>query len=153
MRKSILVICFLLLGSICSFSQEAELIDEFSYINCDEYLARMDMFVIVKAQENPNEKVYVLVYEGKEKQYKRKSLLPTRGLAKAKIKSMKKYISTVRGFSLNNISFVEGGFREHLTVEIWSVPNGAEPPKPTPTLKKMKYRKGKPKGFCTWCCG
>ncbi|HQU84444.1 MAG TPA: hypothetical protein PKY59_15005, partial [Pyrinomonadaceae bacterium] len=75
------------------------------------------------------------------------------GSAKAKIESMKKYISNVKKLSLENFSFIEAGFRENSTIVFWNVPKGAEPPKPTPTLKKMKYRKGKAKGFCLYCCG
>ena len=48
--------------------------------------------------------------------------------------------------------FVESGFLEDFKVELWNVPDGATPPKPTPTLKRMKYRKGKPVGFCLGGC-
>ncbi len=47
------------------------------------------------------------------------------------------------------IVFIEAGFREKLTIEFWLVPLGAEPPKPNPTLKKMKYQKGKPLDLCS----
>jgi hypothetical protein len=54
---------------------------------------------------------------------------------------------------VERFNFIEAGFREKLTVEIWLAPNGATLPKPTPTLTKMKYRKGKAVGFCIDCCG
>lgn len=156
MRKLISVLCFLLLGSICSFSQEAQIIDEFSNNVCDEYLMRMDN-MLIKASANPNSTIYIFVYEGKEndqlhRKDTRKLFFPAIGSAKAKIESMKKYISNVKKLSLENFSFVEAGFRENSTVVFWLVPNGAEPPKPESTLTKMNYRKGNAKGFCIWCC-
>jgi hypothetical protein len=60
--------------------------------------------------------------------------------------------NSVRGFTLNwlrstrqslltagvpprRLGFTDGGFREEPFFEFWIVPRGAEPPKPTPTLK------------------
>jgi hypothetical protein len=51
-----------------------------------------------------------------------------------------------------NFEFVVAGFRENFTVEFWIVPNGVTPPEPSPTLTKMKYRKGIPAKFCLGCC-
>jgi len=140
------------------FSQKTEEIDEFgSLVNCEEYLARMDS-VIQNAQKNPSVTIYVLVYEGKQANYdyksnKTKFSLPPVGLAKAKIASMKKYISGFRNFSLERFVFVNAGLREEFGVEFWSVPQGSTPPKPAPELKKIRYRKGKAYGFCLGCCG
>lgn len=130
---------------------------EFETIGCDEYLNRMDI-AIAASQNNPSATIYVFVYEGKELKYNyRKSrtenMPPTFGLAKAKISSMKKYISMVRKFPLERFAFIKAGYRENLTVEMWVVPNGETPPEPSPTLAKIKYRKGKSAGFCLRCCG
>lgn len=132
-------------------SAEAEKIDEFTHEPCDAYLSRMDA-AMDKAYKNPASTIYVLIYEGKEREYnfrkkKTKFVLPKVGSAKAKFESVKRY-SSFRRFPTDRFSFIEAGFRENLSVEIWLVPAGAMPPKPTPTLKKMKYRKGKPAGFC-----
>lgn len=151
MKKLFLASLFCFLVPVLCFTQEARQIDEFSDVFCEDYLARMDN-LLVNAQENLDSTVYIFVYEGKEKSYKGKLLNPTRGSAKAKIDSMKKYISNVKNFSLENFSFVEAGFRENSTVEFWIVSKGVEPPKIKPTLDKIKYRKGKPKGFCIYCC-
>lgn len=141
-------------------SNEAVKIDEFGSINCEDYLARMDG-AIVTASNNPTLKVIVFVYEGKIQTNKYKndgsllkvqSVLPEYGLARAKIRSMKKYL-TVRGADPKQFTFVSGGPRENFAVELWSVPVGASVPKPTPTISKIRYRKGKPAGFCTGCCG
>ena len=116
--------------------------------------------MIIEQANNPDSKIYVFVYEGKVSQpiYKEsklvgyKSLLPQYGLAKARIESMKKYLARKK-VPVENYVFVNDGFREDFGVEIWMVPSDAKQPKPTPTLEKIKYRKGKPTGFCLGCCG
>jgi hypothetical protein len=154
--KSLAVTMFLcILFSLSAFSQEAQKIDEFENTPCDEYLGRIDV-TIIQARDNSSSTVYVLIYEGKELKYnprknKTELVFPNYGQAKAKIRSIKKYLAS-RKFPVKRYSFVQAGFRENLTVEIWLVPQGAMPPKPTPTLTKMKYRKGKPMGFCIDCC-
>ena len=157
MKKHFLSFLLLLLFAVCVSAQTDEVrqIDEFGRIYCDDYLARMDN-AIITAKENPSSTVYILIYEGKEMRYNNRTkkdelMLPIFGSAKAKIDSIKKYLAR-RKFPLEQFSFIEAGFREESAVEIWLVPKGAVPPKSTPELKEMKYRKGKAVGFCTWCC-
>lgn len=157
MKKIFSALFFCFVFSVCVFSQRAEMIDAFSNNVCDEYLMRVDR-MLIEATQNPNSTIYVFVYEGKEndqlhRKDTRKLFSPAIGSARTKIESMSKYIRNVRKASIENIKFVEAGFRENAAVEFWVVPNGVEPPKPTPTLKKMKYRKGKARGFCLYCCG
>lgn len=134
----------------------AEKIDEFSNLACDHYLARMDA-AIAEARANPSSEMIVIVYEGSEFKYNERTgkpelVLPVRGSGQANIRSMRSWISH-REMSLAQFSFIEGGFREQATVEIWRVPPGSESPKPTPKVEKMKYRQGKARGYCTDCCG
>ncbi|HVE56409.1 MAG TPA: hypothetical protein VNB22_06235 [Pyrinomonadaceae bacterium] len=158
MRIKLLPVFFcLFVLSVLGQEKEARRFDEYGTIPCDEYLARADNMIIAQ-KSNPDSKIYVFVYEGKEKRsvYNKgemtyKSVLPPRGLAKAKIDSMKKYVA-LKISPIESYVFANGGLREDFWVEIWVVPNGAEPPKPTPTLKKIKYRKGKARGFCLDCC-
>jgi len=158
MKIKLLPIIFCLFAlPVFGQENEARKFDEFGNIPCDEYLARMDA-AIVEAGNNPGGRVYVFVYEGKERRavYKRKggyqTVLPTRGSAKSRIESVRKYLKR-RNFDPNRFVYINGGFRENFAVEIWSVPAGAEPPKASPTLGKMQYRKGKPARFCIECCG
>ena len=145
-------LCFFLAGVAWAQSAQPSLIDEFENVNCEAYLARMDN-VTVQAANHPTASIHVVVYEGRHarRKYSGESttewVLPEYGLAKAKIRSMKKYLAS-RGANLKRISFLPVRFREHMSVEIWMVPQGASPPTPTPTLERMKYRKGKPDGFC-----
>lgn len=112
--------------------------------------------MFARASENPNATIYVIIYEGREARYnkrlhKMEMALPRIGTAEAKFRSIKTYAS-IRGFPVSRINFIKGGFREDLTVEIWLVPVGSQPPTPTPSVTKMRYIKGKPHGFCTDCC-
>jgi hypothetical protein len=155
MKTTFLILLFCILCSVPAFSQESQKIDEFENIPCDDYLARMD-YAMVKASDNPSSTIYVLIYEGRELKYnsrknKNELVYPNFGSAKAKISSMKKYVAS-REFPVERFTFVNAGFRKNLAVEIWLRSTGETPPKPTPTLTKMKYRKGKASGFCLWCC-
>lgn len=146
-------ILFLSLFS-CGFAQDRVVFDEWESLQCDDYLARMEN-IVATARSDWSSKIYVIAYEGREMQYNSKGkyelMLPQYGSAKAKIKSMKEYLKFYNKSS-ENFVFIEGGFKEKAKIEIFIVPNGAIPPKPTPTLTKMKYRKGKPRGFCLYCC-
>jgi hypothetical protein len=153
------VILCLFAVSVFSQTEASRKFDEFSFINCDEYLARMQN-VYLEQKNKPNSKVYFVVYEGMIKTpiykdgkvIKSMNILPQFGMADAKIKSMKKWLSRQKA-PPENFIFVNGGFRDYFGVEIWLVPPGGDLPEPTPTLKKIKYRKGKPTGFCLECCG
>jgi hypothetical protein len=156
MKAIFSALIFCLLSGISAFAQEARIFDAFGPLPCDHYLSRMDV-AIIQARDNPSATVYVLIYEGKESGYnsRKKKMeygFPIYGSAEAKIRSIKKYLS-IRKLPVNRFSFVKAGFHEETFVEIWLVPRGAPPPKPTPTITKMKYRKGKAYGFCTDCCG
>jgi hypothetical protein len=145
-----LVLCYR-----AAFSQEATRFDEFNDPLCEDYLSRIEN-AMVTAEKNPNTTVRILIYEGRERQWNAKKnrtdfVLPAFGQAEARIRSMKRRIS-MRNFSIERFEFVKAGYRDKISVEMWLVPPGAEPPKPTPTRERMTYRKGRPKGFCTWCC-
>lgn len=154
--KIIWLTFFILIFVFSTFAQEAQKFDEIGDTSCEDYLNRMAEVVAILRFDQTT-KVYLLIYEGKEQRYnarkdKSEILLPAYGSAKARIRSIKKLFKVHQQESLlERIVFVEAGFREEFTVEFWQVPLGAQPPKPTPTLTKMKYRKGKPKEFCISC--
>lgn len=148
----------ILVLSSFAFSQEIKQQDEFgSTLGCDGYIGIMDG-VRSYLLRNPNSKIYFLIYEGREEKHNKKLnkdylVFPIYGETKARISSMQARLKMFENEKLlERTVFVEAGFRQTFTIEVWSVPNGATPPKPTPTVKKMKYRKGKPKGFCDGCC-
>jgi hypothetical protein len=149
------IILFLSLFS-CVFAQEARKVNEFGTPTCEDFLLRKDYFVIELAN-NPSSIGYILVYEGKvaETDYSGKEprtyyVLPHYGEANAYIKLMKLGFKHSQ-FPLERLVFVKAGFREKLGFEFWLVPRNTTPPKPTPTLKKIKYRKGKANRVCEVC--
>lgn len=148
---SILILC----SSI--FAQGAIKQEEIGNTSCEDYLSRMEVVRSVLLSE-PDTKIYLLIYEGKENLYNPKThkinlVLPAYGSAQARIDSIKKRFEFMQSkHLLERIVFVKAGFRMTFAVEVWFVPNDATPPSPTPTLKKMRYRKGKPQGFCAGCC-
>jgi hypothetical protein len=44
------------------------------------------------------------------------------------------YLTTARGIGRDRLIFINGGYRESNSFELWVVPQGAEAPRPTPTL-------------------
>lgn len=147
--KVIILTILLLFFYSCVLAQEVRKIDEFGDLSCDDITLRVgDFFEEVKNLDNS--KGYVFIYNGKlDYRAKKKSNYPHQNEAKAEIENIKTRIKFYY-FDKNRIVLIDGGFREKFTVEFWLVPNGATPPKPTPTLKKMKYRKGKAEPSCKY---
>lgn len=131
-----------------AFGQEARKIDEFGDLSCCDLTSRIgNIFEEVRNLENS--KGYIIIYNGKLTYATQKPLYPRLNQGKAEIENIKTRIKFYN-FEENRIVFIDGGFREKFTVELWLVPNGVTPPKPTPTLKKMKYRKGKAEPSCKY---
>lgn len=143
-------------SSISAQIKEARIIDKFGNVSCDDYLSRMDNFWS-NLNNSPNAKGYIFIYEGKlatgnyDKKGKyvgNKYISPKIGEAKERIKTMKTRLELSK-YSLEKITFIEAGFRDKYAVEFWVVPDDVIPPKPSPTLDKIKFRKGKPQNFCS----
>jgi hypothetical protein len=142
--------------SLSGRAQEPVLVDEFPVLGCDHYLMRLDN-ILSEARNNPAAQVHVLIYEGREVAYnsrtkKSELMLPTFGSADAKFRSIKKRLA-YRELPPDRFRFVKAGFREDFILQAWLVPPGAKSPVQSPTLSKIRYRKGKPRGFCIECCG
>lgn len=142
---------FLTVASAFAQSATAEKIDDFGELQCEDLRGRLDNF-LVQLRNQPMAKGVVIVYEGKysrpiyvrqTSQPNYKDYLPTVGEARYRMRVMTDHFK-FRKFPADRISMIDGGFRENFTVEFWIVPAGAELPKATPTLDKIKYRKGKP---------
>ena len=126
-----------------------------SLYNCEDLQLRLDAFV-VHLQNEPKARGYLFVYEGKYSQYvydrkgnsKVKTYLPTFAEANLRTQVIFNHFK-FRGFPIDRILLISGGYREEHSIEFWIVPNGAKPPKPSPTLDEIKYRKGKPLVFCS----
>lgn len=125
---------------ISAQEKEAELYDEFGVITCEHIRKQLDLFII-ELNNRPNSYGYVITYDGR---YEGKLSVwgETYFLTNQIIRHFKH-----RNFPLNRILFVNGGFRENYIRKFYIVPKRTKPPKPKPTLDKMRYRKGKLKGI------
>jgi hypothetical protein len=57
-----------------------------------------------------------------------------------RIKCYKGYLLQRRGISPEHLKVLNGGYREHVTIEVWVAPNGSVTPVPTPTIKPGMLR-------------
>lgn len=157
-------VIFILILCGASFAQaltEATKIDEFGITNCCDIQARVNNAEIAR-RNNPGSKIYFIFYEGKKRAILRwnerlgKSehalVNPVRGEFRSFERGTLKR-AAFQKFDSNNIIIKNGGYRELLTVEVWIVPDGAEPPGLTPTVdeKDVKFRKGR-SGFFSHIC-
>ena len=151
MKKSLFVLLILFSFAAIGSAQtiEAAKVDEFGTIVCDHLQGRLDYFFGQVMNESKTAKGYIIVYEGKAISYKNHSkiLNPPRGQAESWIKTAKNQMK-FRVIDDGKIIFIKGGFRDNFAVEFWIVPTEATPPKASPTLEKMKYRKGKATDIC-----
>jgi hypothetical protein len=108
---------------------EAKLIDSFSYSNSEEASARIDNWRNTLNQ-SPDNGGYVIVYGGK---------FSKRGEIEAHIRGIKQafYLKKIDG---ERVPVIKGGYREKLTVEFWTIPEGSVLPQPTPTIDAKKVR-------------
>lgn len=95
-----------------------QLVSRLEKPNCEYLLMNIDSFSNA-LQNDPNSTGYVITYGG------------NRAVARAERRMRKQILG--RGFSLDRLVFVNGGGKDDLeTIELWSVPPGAEPPSPQP---------------------
>jgi PEGA domain len=97
--------------------------DEFPSIAFDDDKARLDQMAI-ELQNSPGSQGYIIAYAGRRSRP---------GEAERMGKRAVEYLTTTRGISRDRLVFVNGGYRESNAFELWLVPQGAEPPRPTPT--------------------
>ncbi|HRH41144.1 MAG TPA: hypothetical protein PKY82_05825 [Pyrinomonadaceae bacterium] len=154
--KKIAVFCFIFLFFTASLiAQTSEKIDEFGYFYCGDN-SKLGNIYQIWIKDKPQNKIYIIFYEGPREftnfdltsqKYEKVIENPQFGNALNRAKEIPLYLKMVYKVSNNRFVLVDGGFRERFLMEIWSVPEGAEIPKATPTLerKDIKFAKGKPK--------
>lgn len=99
------------------------LIDSAARFNHSDLAARIDYF-LVGVRNDPATKGHIIVYAS------RRSGTWQRDYA---ISSVMR-VFAFRRLDTSLVTIVKGGFRDYNTVEFWMVPEGAQPPKPTPTV-------------------
>jgi hypothetical protein len=97
--------------------------DEFPSVAFDDDKARLDNLAI-ELQNNPGSTGYIIAYSGRRSRPGTAARMNARAV---------KYLTGVRGISPDRIRVIEGGGRDTNSYELWLVPQGAEPPRPTPT--------------------
>ena len=94
---------------------QAILSDAFRYANSEDMMARIDSFT-VQMQNNPSAKVYIITNGNKRTRMKVG-------------KEVKNYIK-IRFSNTSRLVFLNGDGDTSAYIELWIVPNGAEPPAP-----------------------
>jgi hypothetical protein len=104
--------------------------DEFPSVAFDDDKARLDQMAI-ELQNSPGSTGYIIAYAGRRSRA---------GEADRMGKRAVDYLTTTRGISRSRLVFVNGGYRETNAFELWLVPQGAEPPRPTPSATPEQLR-------------
>jgi hypothetical protein len=104
--------------------------DEFPSVAFDDDKARLDNLAI-ELQNNPGSTGYVIAYAGRNSRAGEADRMGRRAI---------QYLTTTRGLSADRVVFINGGYRETNSFELWLVPQGAAPPSPTPTLTPDQIR-------------
>lgn len=99
-------------------------IDEFGVVPLETETEKLAL--AVKAAQYGNDKVYVIGYAGRTSE---------RMFTNTALRRMRDQILK-SGFPPARIGAYDGGFREQPAFELWIVPEGAEPPKSTPTIDR-----------------
>ena len=104
-------------------------IDEFGQLTADEENEKLT--AAVKAAQYGNDRVYVIGYAGRNSE---------RMFSSTALRRMRDQLIR-SGLTAARVSAYDGGFREQPALELWIVPEGAEPPKATPTIdgKEIVY--------------
>lgn len=97
--------------------------DEMGHFNPSDFSSRLDNLTI-SIREEPNLNGYIIIYGNRDEN--KKDVL--------KLTKIIQQIIFFRKFPENKIKVVNGGYREELSLELFVVPDGVEPPKPTPTV-------------------
>ena len=126
---------------------------EFEDFGCEELKLRTEK-LLLEVANNPGSTGYIIGYDGRYRRFNRNSQssrdfvysLPRTNELTSRLDLIKKQLKFLLGtlpWNDKNYIFVNGGVREHLTIEYFVVPKGAKPPAPTPALKKIRHVPGR----------
>lgn len=153
MRLYTLPTLFLLIQlSVHAQRVEANLIDEFERYNCEDFIGRLDFF-LAELSKSTDLRGAIIMYEGKypkDGDVESELVRPVFGEIQGRVELFRSHVKN-RGVNIKKIAFISGGFRENHWVELWLVPPGASFPVPKPTLRSMRYRKGRPTSIFPSC--
>ncbi|HEX8161964.1 MAG TPA: hypothetical protein VF538_08835 [Pyrinomonadaceae bacterium] len=104
--------------------REPRAFSEVGSISEGDVRAGLDKFA-AKLRDEPGAQAYVIAYAGRKSRA---------GEARARAERARAYLMSKHGMEEGRIVVVDGGYREAAAVELFTVPAGATPPTPTPTL-------------------
>jgi hypothetical protein len=102
----------------------ASKVDEFGDLEPEKENERLAS--VAAALTQSNDTVYVIAYAGRTN---------IRGYASNALRRIRTQFTNT-GLPAQRVGALDGGFREEPAYEIWIVPEGAEPPRPTPTVDR-----------------
>jgi hypothetical protein len=95
--------------------------DEFGPMSDADMAERINTVIASLA---PDDQLYIFAYAGRNN---------VRGYASTTLRQIRAH-AFKSGISSERLASIDGGYREEAAFELWTVPIGAEPPKPTPTV-------------------
>ena len=101
----------------------ANKIDEFGDLEPEKENERI---AAIAAAMPTGDTIYVIAYAGRTN---------IRGYASNSLRRIRTQFAA-NGIGQNRVGGLDGGFREEVSYEFWIVPEGAEPPRPTPTVDR-----------------
>lgn len=104
--------------------------DSYGAISWEDEKAHLDNFGIA-LQHDPDSIGYIIVYAG------RRACV---GESKDRALRAKKYLVETRGIQASRIKWIDGGYREELTVILQPAPRGAPELTASPTLKRSEVQ-------------
>lgn len=98
--------------------------DEYGDIRFSDEKARLDNFAI-QLLNDESARGHIIVYAGRKATVAEAQIRANRALD---------YLTTVRKIDPQRVKAVDGGYREELTVHLYIIPSGAEPPESMPMI-------------------
>lgn len=116
--------------------------DEFHFVGWRDTMARLDDLAADLKQSTGNAGVFIIYGERRG----------WRGESQAWYQCSKDYLVRRHGISADRIVFIDGGYLDTLTVEVWLWPRKGPLPQPSNiSSKDVRLRKGRIKNWQTFC--
>jgi hypothetical protein len=141
----IVLVLFVAFGTVAQERPKAILIDEFSEITWEDYVARLDNLA-VKLAQNAHQQAYLIFQNGEVKNDRERFRYYRWG--KDHLRS--------RGFDLSMFNFIRAADGQYLKTQLWIMPPGAQKPGYTDGKWNLGIPRGtKPFIWTTteWSCG